>query len=90
MCQHEYTPLMLAAHRGDLQSVEQLLKNGADVHAQDNVKSITHYIVLRNFCPQEDRQNVLHVASGYSFDKTMEIVATLLKYGADLSVTDWV
>ena len=44
------------------------------------------YLVHRT-CVQEG-QSALHVVSSSNFDIAMEIVATLLKYGADLSATN--
>ena len=84
---------MIAATRGRLSAIALLLERGADIHAQDDVNEQLGIINIRlqlvhHACVQGVWQ-ALYSAFG-SRSTSMEIIATLLKYGGDLLATNQV
>ena len=79
---------MIAARRGRFSMFEYLLDKGADFNAQEYVNEQPQHrsFVRRTDMTLQRGRNVLHIACSYdielNFAKAMEIVATLLKYGA--------
>ena len=93
MFQRGYTPLMIAAGHGHLSVLALLLERGADIHAQNDVNEQLGIINIRlhlvhHACVQE-MWHALYSAFGRP-PASMEIIATLLKYGGDLLATNQV
>ena len=95
MYQNGWTPLITAAIHGRLPIIEHLAERGADLEANAEVSDAI--IDMKPQCVTDmhtthvqQGQSVLHLVSRkvLNFNLAVEIVATLLKYGADLSAVD--
>ena len=84
--------MIIAAAAGRVQALERLLESGADMQATNNVSAQLHahiYPLCSSHNVQQG-QTALDVVDNSDLDKAMEIIATWLKYAADIPVVSQV